>query len=126
MKTLKKKLRNKTKTESEEDIKIKLNSRRKNAIFILSTIVLAGLVGTYFVLEFASSRNRIILATTTSTYDSGLLDYLLPTFEEKYGITVEIISVGNGQRVIGLIQPAFIPSARAFSTAERTILAATP
>ncbi len=97
MKTLKKKLRNKTKTESEEDIKIKLNSKRKNAIFILSTLVLAGLVGTYFVLEFAASQNRIILATTTSTYDSGLLDYLLPTFEEKYGITVDIISVGTGQ-----------------------------
>jgi len=40
---------------------------------------------------------KIILATTTSTYDSGLLDYLLPTFTEETGISVEVIAVGSGQ-----------------------------
>ncbi len=37
------------------------------------------------------------LATTTSTYDSGLLDDLLPDFEESYGVQVEVIAVGTGQ-----------------------------
>ena len=39
----------------------------------------------------------IILATTTSTYDSGLLDFLLPVFTEKYGTEVRIVSQGTGQ-----------------------------
>lgn len=42
-------------------------------------------------------RGRLILATTTSTQDSGLLDYLLPAFEEEYGVTVDVIAVGTGQ-----------------------------
>ncbi len=37
------------------------------------------------------------LATTTSTYDSGLLDDLLPDFEETYSVQVEVIAVGTGQ-----------------------------
>lgn len=39
----------------------------------------------------------LILATTTSTQDSGLLDFLLPDFETEYGVTVEVIAVGTGQ-----------------------------
>ena len=41
----------------------------------------------------------ITLATTTSTTDSGLLDYLLPVFEEKTGYKVEVISVGSGEAI---------------------------
>lgn len=39
----------------------------------------------------------IILATTTSTQDSGLLDVLLPAFEKKTGYKVKTIAVGTGQ-----------------------------
>ena len=39
----------------------------------------------------------ILLSTTTSTYDSGLLDYLIPVFTEQTGIEVEILSQGTGQ-----------------------------
>ena len=39
----------------------------------------------------------IILATTTSTQDSGLLDLLLPIFEKKTGYFVKTIAVGSGQ-----------------------------
>ena len=39
----------------------------------------------------------MILATTTSTDDSGLLEYILPDFTEKTGITVEVVAVGTGQ-----------------------------
>nr|WP_243237195.1 substrate-binding domain-containing protein [Heliobacterium chlorum] len=39
----------------------------------------------------------IILATTTSTMDSGLLDVLIPAFEKKSGYKVKPVSVGTGQ-----------------------------
>ncbi len=40
---------------------------------------------------------RLILATTTSTQDSGLLDYLLPDFKTRTGIDVQVVAVGSGQ-----------------------------
>ena len=46
----------------------------------------------------AQSKN-IILATTTSTQDSGLLDVLIPVFEKKTGYFVKTISVGSGQSI---------------------------
>jgi tungstate transport system substrate-binding protein len=39
----------------------------------------------------------MILATTTSTQDSGLLDYLLPDFEKEFNVKVNVIAVGSGQ-----------------------------
>ncbi|PHS29674.1 MAG: tungsten ABC transporter substrate-binding protein [Alkaliphilus sp.] len=39
----------------------------------------------------------IILATTTSTENSGLLDYIIPVFEEKTGIEVKVVAVGTGK-----------------------------
>jgi len=49
-------------------------------------------------LEAASGEEgRLLLATTTSTEDSGLLDYILPDFEEKYNATVDVVAVGTGQ-----------------------------
>jgi len=44
-----------------------------------------------------SSEKNLILATTTSTQDSGLLDYLLPMFEDEAGVKVDVIAVGSGQ-----------------------------
>jgi len=41
----------------------------------------------------------IILSTTTSTQDSGLLLYLLPKFEKQYNHTVKTIAVGSGQAI---------------------------
>ncbi|MEM3674827.1 MAG: substrate-binding domain-containing protein [Candidatus Methanomethyliaceae archaeon] len=46
-----------------------------------------------------STRQMVVLATTTSTYDSGLLEYLIPKFEAEQGISVHIISVGTGQAI---------------------------
>ncbi len=42
---------------------------------------------------------RLVLATTTSTQDSGLLDVILPDFETRYGADVEVIAVGTGQSI---------------------------
>ncbi len=44
-----------------------------------------------------AQRATVILATTTSTQDSGLLDALVPLFEKKTGYTVKTIAVGTGQ-----------------------------
>ena len=44
-----------------------------------------------------AQQKTIILATTTSTQDSGLLDVLLPIFEKKTGYFVKTIAVGSGQ-----------------------------
>ena len=41
----------------------------------------------------------IRLSTTTSVKDSGLLGYLLPVFEEKYGYSVEVQSAGTGKAI---------------------------
>jgi len=41
----------------------------------------------------------MILATTTSTQDSGLLDVLIPDFEAKTGFTVKVVAVGSGAAI---------------------------
>ncbi len=51
-------------------------------------------------LAFSSDKEiRLKLATTTSTENSGLLDYLLPEFKKDTGITVDVISVGTGKAI---------------------------
>jgi tungstate transport system substrate-binding protein len=44
-----------------------------------------------------SANPNIILATTTSTQDSGLLDVLIPMFQEQTGYTVQTVAVGSGE-----------------------------
>lgn len=44
-----------------------------------------------------AAEKSVILATTTSTQDSGLLDVLIPIFEKQTGYFVKTISVGSGQ-----------------------------
>ncbi len=63
------------------------------------TLVITGIIavlvsGAYFMLQ---ENDELILATTTSTYDSGLLNHILPTFEEENDITVNVLAVGTGQ-----------------------------
>jgi len=45
----------------------------------------------------APASRTVILSTTTSTQDSGLLDVLVPLFEKNTGYSVKTISVGTGQ-----------------------------
>ncbi len=42
---------------------------------------------------------NLVLATTTSTDNSGLLDAIVPGFEQQYNATVEVIAVGTGQAI---------------------------
>jgi tungstate transport system substrate-binding protein len=44
-----------------------------------------------------AQQNTIVLASTTSTEDSGLFEYLLPIVKQKTGITVKVVAQGTGQ-----------------------------
>jgi tungstate transport system substrate-binding protein len=45
----------------------------------------------------SSQNSNLLLVSTTSTQDSGLLDVLLPAFTEKTGYNVQLVAVGSGQ-----------------------------
>jgi tungstate transport system substrate-binding protein len=47
--------------------------------------------------QAAETAKSIVVASTTSTQDSGLFDYLLPIVKQKTGITVKVIAQGTGQ-----------------------------
>ena len=68
---------------------------------VLITLMIAALLamGTsnVFAAKAAPKQKNIILATTTSTQDSGLLDTLIPIFEKETGYFVKTIAVGSGQ-----------------------------
>jgi len=66
---------------------------------VLPTLLLAAAVS--LAGPGASAESRIvILSTTTSTQDSGLLDVLVPRFERQHGYTVKTVAVGTGQALL--------------------------
>lgn len=73
----------------------------KRPVFSLfAVIVVLGMLLTACAAQPASTAPAnpdLILATTTSTRDSGLLDYLLPLFEQQTGYKVKMVAVGTGQ-----------------------------
>jgi len=74
----------------------KFKSLKLSLIFIISIFIIIALV---FVFSCKGKTNEIILATTTSTYDSGLLDVLIPAFQEETGYKVKPIAVGTGEAI---------------------------
>lgn len=62
--------------------------------FLLLLILLFGVSSHSF-----ADVERIKMATTTSTDNSGLLAVLNPPFEEKYGVKLDVISVGTGKAI---------------------------
>ena len=67
-----------------------LNRRSLIAAAALGSVVLA--------VPVANAQDRsILVASTTSTQDSGLFEYLLPLFTKKTGITVKVVAQGTGQ-----------------------------
>jgi tungstate transport system substrate-binding protein len=63
--------------------------------FMLLWIIVLLLVAVASVAQ--AQEKTLILATTTSTQDTGLLDVLVPIFEKKTGYFVKTIAVGSGQ-----------------------------
>ena len=66
-----------------------LDSSQKLLIFLL----------TIFFSTFAIGENKIIIASTTSTYDTGLLNLLNEEFYKKYEVRVQVLSLGTGQAI---------------------------
>jgi len=62
-------------------------------------IFLYGLAITILMAGTALAETRIKCASTTSTQNSGLFDYLLPIFEKKIGIKVDVVAVGTGAAI---------------------------
>lgn len=72
----------------------------KNIIFML--LVCIGILGSVMFLSGAPGRageagEELLLATTTSTDNTGLLEYLMPSFTERTGIGIRWISTGTGK-----------------------------
>ncbi|AAR36072.1 MAG: hypothetical protein ACD_55C00127G0002 [uncultured bacterium] len=57
----------------------------------------ATLVALLMLVTVAGAEERLKMSTTTSTQDSGLLKVLLPPFEKKNNVKVDVIAVGTGQ-----------------------------
>jgi tungstate transport system substrate-binding protein len=82
----------------------------------------AALLGVYPSNRPAVQSHDVLLATTTSTRDAGLLDSLLPVFEKQSGYTVKVIAVGSGEALeLGRRGDADLVLAHA-PTAERALV----
>jgi tungstate transport system substrate-binding protein len=85
-----------------------LLSRRKTTLALITafgfSVFLSGAA--------AAQEKSIIVASTTSTVDTGLFDHLLPIFKEKTGIAVNVIEVGTGQALdlgrLGTVDVVFV------------------
>jgi tungstate transport system substrate-binding protein len=71
------------------------NTMKKQFLTVFITLIAALMIATPG--QAAPANKTIILATTTSTQDTGLLDELLPIFEKETGYFVKTIAVGSGQ-----------------------------
>jgi tungstate transport system substrate-binding protein len=83
---------------------IRQASRTRRTTYVkyrnLTSFALALAMGTASATALQSAENRTLrLATTTSTYETGLLDHVFPPFEKKHNVKVHIISVGTGKAI---------------------------
>jgi tungstate transport system substrate-binding protein len=62
-------------------------------------LLIMSLIGSLFIAGNVAAETRIKCASTTSTQNSGLFDYLLPIFEKKTGIKVDVVAVGTGAAI---------------------------
>ena len=73
-------------------------ARIERAMKHITAAVIALFSAALFAAAPASAQEKVlILATTTSTQDTGLLDVLVPAFEKQSGLMVKTIAVGSGQ-----------------------------
>lgn len=63
-----------------------------------TSLALVGAIGVALLsAQVVAQEKSIVVASTTSTQDSGLFEYLLPIFQQKSGIAVKVIAQGTGQ-----------------------------
>ncbi len=71
------------------------SQEKRNPLLLLCAVL--GCLIVPFPEAVAGQAPRLRMATTTSTDNSGLLDYLLPAFEKATGLHVDVIAVGTGK-----------------------------
>lgn len=78
---------------------VKCLSRKMTVLssFLLCMALLPGTLTAAEPKKTAEPAKDVILATTTSTQDTGLLDALIPVFEKKSGYVVKTLAMGSGQ-----------------------------
>lgn len=64
---------------------------------LVAAVCIAGCTGAPADQTTPGERETLNIATTTSLYDTGLLEYLRPIFEERYNADVKIVSAGTGK-----------------------------
>ena len=74
----------------------RLNRRQLPLVFLFAMLISAC---SPIARPAASEPQVLRLATTTSTADSGLLDAILPDFEQKFNARVDVVAVGTGQAI---------------------------
>jgi tungstate transport system substrate-binding protein len=70
---------------------------KKTTILLTLVVLLTSLLAACSDKEETNEPQKLTLATTTSTENSGLLGFILPLFEEEYDVAVDVIAVGTGQ-----------------------------
>ena len=89
----------------KSDLKLKWDSSSslvKNLRFLFTCVIILAILISFNLFLVSCKKNidrEVVLATTTSTYDSGLLDELLPVFEKETGYKVKPIAVGTGEAI---------------------------
>ena len=76
-----------------------MNKKTLRWLIALTTAILISIAGTAYYLTVIHGKRRLIVSTTTSLYDTGLLELIEKKFEEKYPIDVSFISVGTGKAI---------------------------
>src|SRR6202795_1664584 len=67
-------------------------------MFNRRTLIAAAALGATLLGTPAYAQDKsIVVASTTSTQDSGLFEYLLPLYKQKTGVTVKVVAQGTGQ-----------------------------
>ncbi|PON16576.1 tungsten ABC transporter substrate-binding protein [Candidatus Entotheonella serta] len=69
------------------------NHRWQRGWLVIGWVMIVWVLGTGMI----SAQTRLRLATTTSTENSGLLQHLLPIFEQRFEVKVDVIAVGTGR-----------------------------
>ncbi len=71
-----------------------MGSKMRNVLILLAVLIVSG---GFMIFKSSQESKFIILSTTTSTQDSGLLDYLLPFFTKETGVEVRVVAAGTGK-----------------------------
>jgi len=68
-------------------------------MYLINRIKFIFIILFFFLFSVSINANKIIVASTTSTYDTGLLNLLNEKFYDKFNIRVQVLSLGTGQAI---------------------------